>query len=104
MCVLHDPDGSRPCFVDHATTQAAQHARQASLVQEVPNQQPAHPCRLDRNHRLVINLFDDIDKYAKVSETYVAPEPKEFKPQVLQEFMKHNTVMSYPSFCWAALL
>lgn len=38
--------------------------------------------KLDKNHTFVVNMFDDIDKYSKVSDQYQPPAPKEFKLQV----------------------
>lgn len=63
-------------------TQSAQKAKAASQLPENPNSVPTHPLRLDKNHRLTVNLFDDIDKSTRVSETYTPPEAKEFKPMV----------------------
>lgn len=37
--------------------------------------------RLDKNHVLVVNMFDDFDKYMKVPDEYQTPEVKEFPEQ-----------------------
>lgn len=54
-----------------------------------PHAQEAHAARdqtngykLDKNHVFAVNMFDDFNKYAKVPEEYVAPEPKAFSATV----------------------
>lgn len=44
--------------------------------------QQVHGYRLDKSHVLAVNLFDDIDRYARVPDEYAAPPPKEFKATV----------------------
>ncbi|KDQ19939.1 hypothetical protein BOTBODRAFT_152536 [Botryobasidium botryosum FD-172 SS1] len=36
---------------------------------------------LDKEHKLVVNKFTDIEKFANMDETYVEPELEEFKPR-----------------------
>lgn len=38
--------------------------------------------KLDKNHTFAVNLFDDIEKYARVPDEYQAPPAKEFKALV----------------------
>lgn len=38
--------------------------------------------QLDKNHKFVVNLFDDFDRYARVPEEYQAPDAKAFAPHV----------------------
>lgn len=38
--------------------------------------------RLDKNHTFAVSMYDDFDKYAKVTEEYVLPEEKEYVPRV----------------------
>jgi hypothetical protein len=38
--------------------------------------------KLDKNHTFKVSMFDDFDRYAKVPDTYAAPEVKEYSPTV----------------------
>lgn len=56
-------------FVEFATPQEAQAAREQT-----------NKFQLDKNHVFAVNMFDDIDKYARVPDTYHTPESKPFSP------------------------
>lgn len=38
--------------------------------------------RLDKNHTFAVSMYDDFEKYAKVTEEYVEPEEKVYTPRV----------------------
>lgn len=42
--------------------------------------------KLDKNHTLAVNLFDEIDKYLKIPDEYQSPEQKAYVPQVRLNF------------------
>eukprot|EP00798_Chlamydomonas_sp_ICE-L_P008193 gene8193-1455_t len=56
-------------FIEFANPQEALAARQQTSGY-----------KLDKNHTFVVNMFDDFEKYAKVSETYSEPEVKPYTP------------------------
>ena len=37
---------------------------------------------LDKNHTFVVNMFDDFEKYSRVTQEYVQPETKDYQPSV----------------------
>ena len=41
---------------------------------------------LDKEHKLIVNKFTDIEKYANMDETYTEPEIEEFKPRVIHSW------------------
>ncbi|PCH40766.1 translation initiation factor eIF-3b [Wolfiporia cocos MD-104 SS10] len=43
------------------------------------NAMHGHP--FDAKHTFMVNRFTDIERYANLDETYVAPEPEEYKPK-----------------------
>ncbi len=44
-----------------------------------------HGYQLSKANVFAINMFDDIDKYAKVSDQYAPPPTKEFKSHVSEK-------------------
>ena len=36
--------------------------------------------KLDKSHIFVVNMFDDFDKYTKVSNEWIPPETKPYTP------------------------
>ena len=51
-----------------------------------------HP--FDSKHTFRVNRFTDIERYADMDETYVEPEPEEYKPKVCQ-------LLLYPIYCFS---
>lgn len=65
-------------FVEFTSPQEAQTAREQT-----------NGYKLDKSHTFAVNMFDDFDKYAKVPDTYSAPEPKPYTPAVSHSLL-HN--------------
>lgn len=40
--------------------------------------------KLDKSHTFSVNMFDEIDKYMRIPDTYEPPEDKQFQPTVRQ--------------------
>lgn len=38
--------------------------------------------QLDKNHKFLVTLFDDFERYARVPDEYAPMEAKDFAPQV----------------------
>lgn len=43
-----------------------------------------HP--FDAKHTFWVNRFTDVEKFANLDETWVEPEPEQYKPKVRHEF------------------
>lgn len=41
----------------------------------------------DAKHTFRVNRFTDIERYAEMDETYVEPEPEEYKPKVCNPYL-----------------
>ncbi|CAN6204897.1 unnamed protein product [Urochloa humidicola] len=57
------------CFIEYNTLQEAQHAR------EIGNGR-----KLDKSHILVVNIFDDFERYMKVPDEWTPAETKPYTP------------------------
>eukprot|EP00252_Welwitschia_mirabilis_P007653 TRINITY_DN1925_c0_g1_i1.p1 TRINITY_DN1925_c0_g1~~TRINITY_DN1925_c0_g1_i1.p1 ORF type:complete len:724 (+),score=157.56 TRINITY_DN1925_c0_g1_i1:218-2389(+) len=57
------------CFIEYSTPQEAQTARDQT-----------NGYKLDKSHVFAVNMFDDFEKYMKISNEWVPPETKPYTP------------------------
>jgi len=65
------------CFIEYNTPQEAQTAKDQT-----------NGYKLDKSHVFAVNMFDDFDKYMKVSNEWIPPETKSYTPgENLQQWL-----------------
>eukprot|EP00252_Welwitschia_mirabilis_P007655 TRINITY_DN1925_c0_g2_i1.p1 TRINITY_DN1925_c0_g2~~TRINITY_DN1925_c0_g2_i1.p1 ORF type:complete len:719 (+),score=135.17 TRINITY_DN1925_c0_g2_i1:149-2305(+) len=65
------------CFIEYSTPQEAQTARDQT-----------HGYKLDKSHVFAVNMFDDFEKYTKLSDEWIPPETKAYTPgENLQQWL-----------------